>query len=295
MKYEVAVQVLTYNQKDYIAQCLDGIVTQRTTFPFVAVVHDDASTDGTADIVRQYAERYPDIIHPIFQTENQYSKGKSPAKIVAEKINEINPTYKCIVDGDDYWTDADFLQVCYDWLEEHPACAMAYTKTLVMEMPSGTIREKDAGHRWETPTLETMLIRNMIPIHTALFRMDVYRDYYQEVRPFEKPWPVNDWAIWLYMIAKHEVQFIDRTTAILRMTTVSMSRKKTLRERVKYLQGLKQLSLYFVGYSTQKDIRKKIRQHYNKRIYYEIADEMKSHRFGAVIYKALHFCISWIR
>lgn len=275
MNYTVAVQVLTYNQKDYIAQCLDGIVMQRTTFPFVAVVHDDASTDGTADIVRQYAERYPDIIHPILQTENQYSKGNSPAKIVAEKINALNPKYKCIVDGDDYWTDADFLQVCYDWLEEHPACAVAYTKTQVMEMPSGLIREKDAGHRWETPTLETMLIRNMIPIHTALFRLDAYRDYYQEVKPFEKPWQVNDWSIWLYMIAKHEVKFIDRTTAILRMTTVSMTRKKSLWARVRYLNNLKQIPLYFCQYSKEPGIKKRIERHYNKLIRNLIIDEIK--------------------
>lgn len=275
MNYTVAVQVLTYNQKDYIAQCLDGIVMQRTTFPFVAVVHDDASTDGTADIVRQYAERYPDIIHPILQTENQYSKGNSPAKIVAEKINALNPKYKCIVDGDDYWTDADFLQVCYDWLEEHPACAVAYTKTQVMEMPSGLIREKDAGHRWETPTLETMLIRNMIPIHTALFRLDAYREYYQEVKPFEKPWQVNDWSIWLYMLAKHEVKFIDRTTAILRMTTVSMTRKKSLWARVRYLNNLKQIPLYFCQYSKEPGIKKRIERHYNKLIRNLIIDEIK--------------------
>lgn len=275
MNYIVAVQVLTYNQKDYIAQCLDGIVMQRTTFPFVAVVHDDASTDGTADIVRKYAERYPDIIHPIFQTENQYSKGNSPAKIVADKINALNPKYKCIVDGDDYWTNADFLQVCYDWLEEHPACAVAYTKTLVMEMPSGVIREKGGGHRWETPTLESMLIWNMIPIHTALFRLDVYRQYYQEVKPFEKSWPVNDWAIWLYMIAKHEVQFIDRTTAILRMTPVSMSRKKSLWARVRYLNNVKQIPLYFCHYSKEPGMRKAIERHYRRLIKNMIIDEIK--------------------
>ena len=275
MKYKVAVQVLTYNQKDYIAQCLDGIVMQRTTFPFVAVVHDDASTDGTADIVRQYAERYPDIIHPIFQTENQYSKGNSPAKIVADRINALNPKYKCIVDGDDYWTDDGFLQVCHDYLETHQECAVAYTKTQVMEMPSGLIREKDAGHRWETPTLETMLIRNMIPIHTALFRLDVYRQYYQEVKPFEKPWPVNDWAIWLYMIAKHDVMFIDRTTAILRMTPVSMSRKKSLWARTRYLKNLKQIPLYFCQYSQEPGIRTTIERHYNKLIRNLIIDEIK--------------------
>ncbi len=108
-----------------------------------------------------------------------------------------------------------------------------------------------------------------------MFRLDAYREYYQEVKPFEKPWPVNDWAIWLYMIAKHEVQFIDRTTAILRMTPVSMSRKKSLWARVRYLNNLKQIPLYFCQYSKEPDIRKTIERHYNKLIRNLIIDEIK--------------------
>ena len=71
---KVTIRCITYNQKDYIRQCLDGFVMQRTNFRFEAIVHDDASTDGTAEIVREYAEKYPDIVKPIFETENQYSK-----------------------------------------------------------------------------------------------------------------------------------------------------------------------------------------------------------------------------
>ena len=70
----VSIQCLTYNHKKYIRQCLDGFVMQKTTFCFEAIVHDDASTDGTAEIVREYAEKYPDIIKPIYEEENQYSK-----------------------------------------------------------------------------------------------------------------------------------------------------------------------------------------------------------------------------
>ena len=70
----LAIKCLAYNHEPYIRQCLDGFVMQKTDFPFIAIVHDDASTDKTADIIREYAEKYPDIIKPIFESENQYSK-----------------------------------------------------------------------------------------------------------------------------------------------------------------------------------------------------------------------------
>lgn len=285
MLYEVAIQVLTYNQKDYIAQCLDSIVMQRTTFPFVAVVYDDASTDGTADIVRQYTERYPAIIHPTFQTENQYSKGFSPAKIAAEELDRLNPKYKCFLDGDDYWMDAESLQMRYDYLEEHPACAVVYSKVVKL-LPSGEIVDLDAGYKWEVPTLEQLLMRNTIPFSTAMCRMDVHRAYFKEIKPFDKPWPILDWAMWLYMASKqHEMAFIDRVTGVYRVTPVSMSRKKTLWKRIKYINGLKHLSLYFSRNSTQPGIRRQIKRRMNRGIYNEIMDEIKKYPVGALLFK----------
>ena len=71
---KVSVICATYNQEAYIRSALEGFVNQKTSFDYEVLVHDDASTDNTANIVREYAERYPDIIRPIYQTENQYSQ-----------------------------------------------------------------------------------------------------------------------------------------------------------------------------------------------------------------------------
>ena len=70
----VTIRCMVYNHEPYIRQCLEGFIMQKTNFRFEAIVHDDASTDGSAAIIREYAEKYPDIIKPILQTENQYSK-----------------------------------------------------------------------------------------------------------------------------------------------------------------------------------------------------------------------------
>ena len=76
MKDGVNVYCLAYNHEKFIEKTLEGFVNQTVDFPYKVIVHDDASTDGTAKIIQKYASDYPDIIYPVFQKENQYSKGK---------------------------------------------------------------------------------------------------------------------------------------------------------------------------------------------------------------------------
>lgn len=130
----VAIRCITYNQAPYIRQCLDGFIMQRTDFPFVAIVHDDCSTDGTDDIVREYAERYPDIIKPIFETENQYSKKDgSLGRIMTKACNETGAKYIAMCEGDDYWTDPLKLQKQVDFLEKNPEYELVFTNRNVLK------------------------------------------------------------------------------------------------------------------------------------------------------------------
>lgn len=119
---KISVVCLTYNHKNFIRRALEGFVNQKTDFSFEVIVHDDASTDGTADIVREYAKKYPDIINAICQKENQFSQGISPTR--AFVFPAVRGEYLAICEGDDYWTDENKLQVQYDYLKAHPDCAM---------------------------------------------------------------------------------------------------------------------------------------------------------------------------
>ena len=117
----VSIRCAVYNHEPFLRQCLDGFVMQQTTFPFEAIVHDDASTDGSAAIIREYAEKYPDIIKPIYETENQYRKGAASES--GKKIDAAfnpNTKYYALCEGDDYWTDPNKLQIQVDFLEAHP-------------------------------------------------------------------------------------------------------------------------------------------------------------------------------
>lgn len=95
---------------------------QKTDFRFEAVVHDDASTDSTAAIIREYAEKYPDIIKPIFETENQYSKHDGSLRRIMDA--QTRGKYVALCEGDDYWTDPYKLQKQVDFLENHPDYVM---------------------------------------------------------------------------------------------------------------------------------------------------------------------------
>ena len=122
----VSIWCLTYNHEPYIRQCLEGFVMQKTNFCFEAVVHDDASTDGTATIVREYAEKYPDIIKPIFETENQYSKNDGSLDRIFEE--SCKGKYIALCEGDDYWIDPLKLQKQVNALESHIECTIAYCR-----------------------------------------------------------------------------------------------------------------------------------------------------------------------
>ena len=120
---KVSISCLAYNHEPYISKCLDGFIMQKTDFPFEVLIHDDASTDRTADIIREYEAKYPDIIKPIYQTENKYSKGIGITKTY--QFPRAKGKYIAMCEGDDYWTDPLKLQKQVDFLEkneEYSAC-----------------------------------------------------------------------------------------------------------------------------------------------------------------------------
>ena len=125
----VSIRCITYNQAPYIRQCLEGFVMQKTNFRFQAVVHDDASTDGTTDIVREYAEKYPEIIVPMYEKENRWSK--RDGSLLTVMLTYMVGKYWMECEGDDYWTDPYKLQKQVDFLELHPDYGLCYTRAQV--------------------------------------------------------------------------------------------------------------------------------------------------------------------
>lgn len=120
----VSINTLAYNHEKYIAQCIEGILMQKTNFAFELLIHDDASTDKTADIIREYEKKYPNIVKPIYQIENQWSK-----KIKISSTHQYpraKGKYIAFCEGDDYWIDKNKLQIQVDFLENNPEYGMCF-------------------------------------------------------------------------------------------------------------------------------------------------------------------------
>ena len=109
----VSISCITYNHEPYIVQALNGFLMQKTSFPFEVLIHDDASTDRTADIIREYEKKFPKIIKPIYQKENQYSKGNR-AILASFVYPRAKGKYIALCEGDDYWIDENKLQQQYE-------------------------------------------------------------------------------------------------------------------------------------------------------------------------------------
>ena len=105
---KVSVICTVYNHEKFLERCLNGFVMQQTNFGFEIIVHDDASNDNSPKIIEMYAQKYSEIIRPIFQKENQFSTGKDIVQDII--LPQCKGKYVAFCEGDDYWTDAKKLQ-----------------------------------------------------------------------------------------------------------------------------------------------------------------------------------------
>lgn len=127
----VSICCITFQHKNYIRETLEGFLSQKTDFPFEILIHDDASTDGTADIIREYEKKYPEIIRAVLQTENQYSKGITNIS-GAFNFPRARGKYIAMCEGDDYWCDSGKLQKQADYMESHQECTLCFHSAKIL-------------------------------------------------------------------------------------------------------------------------------------------------------------------
>lgn len=121
----VSISCITYNHVQYIRQCLDSFLMQKTNFAFEILVHDDCSTDGTTEIIKEYEKKYPNIIKPMYEKENQYQQGK-PIGSAIWNYPRARGKYIALCEGDDYWIDSFKLQRQVEFMELHPDYSLCF-------------------------------------------------------------------------------------------------------------------------------------------------------------------------
>ncbi len=165
----VSICCVTYNHEPYIHDCLNGFIMQKTNFPFEVLIHDDASTDKTADIIREYEAKYPNIIKPVYQSENQFSK-KVDINITYQ-FPRAKGKYIALCEGDDYWTDPLKLQKQVDFLEANEEYSMCFHDVSIIRDDGILVNGSKLGNSGKCDRNEYDLITGWhVPTLSVLFR-----------------------------------------------------------------------------------------------------------------------------
>ena len=166
----VSVLCTAYNHERFVRQAIEGFLSQETDFPVEIVLHDDASSDGTSSIIREYAGRYPSLIRAILQTENQRSRGRWAIAM----LMETTPSeYFAICEGDDYWTAADKLQSQIELLEQNPTASACFHRGDGLFEESGRLIPGHFGPSVlkDSYDVDDLLVRdNFVPTHSVVLR-----------------------------------------------------------------------------------------------------------------------------
>lgn len=208
----VSVFNWVYNHKDFIRESIESILMQETTFPVEIIIQDDASNDGTREIIEEYQNKYPQLFNNILFSENQYSQGKSIMNGLFEKPRG---KYIALAHGDDYWTDPLKLQKQVVCLNKHNTISVVAHNVKVEGMGKNDI----------IPNLETKFLKldnilfdrewNYIPTATILYRKDFIdkRPYWFDFVEFE------DWPILVHLCLKSDLYFSEEIMGVYRKQT----------------------------------------------------------------------------
>lgn len=203
----VSILCPTYNHEQYIEHALQSFLMQKTNFPFEILVHDDASTDGTAEIIKEYKKKYPETIKPILRSKNIYSTGVRGI-VGRYLLPKALGKYTATCEGDDYWIDENKLQKQVDFLEKNKDHALVFHPVKVFyengEKEDSIFPEVKSGF-----TIDKLLEGNFIQTNSVMYRRQEYKYLALDVMP-------GDYYLHLYHAQFGKIGFIDEVMSAYR-------------------------------------------------------------------------------
>jgi len=203
----VSISCITYNHEDYIQDTLDGFLMQQTNFKFEILIHDDASTDRTAEIIRDYERKFPDIIKPIYQKENQWVQGKRGSALF--NFPRAKGKYIALCEGDDYWTDPFKLQRQVDFLENNPDYGMVTENGLVTNSIKNTQYAFSTNPELDIDT-KALLAKRQFPTASAMFRSSLLDEKLSALKNS------GDTILWTYFSTKSKIKYFPVVSSVYR-------------------------------------------------------------------------------
>lgn len=206
----VTIVAITYNHAKYVRQAMDSFLAQRTDFGVEILVHDDASTDETAEILKAYKKKFPDKIQLLLEKENQFSK--TGAKFLEDMYKRASGKYIAVCEGDDYWNDPKKLQLQVNYLEKNQECTICFHPVMVCYEDTGKkmlFPTAVEGHEY---TLKELLQTNFIQTNSVMYRN---LGHYKGVCP-DKVLP-QDWFTHIFHARHGKIGFINKAMSVYRV------------------------------------------------------------------------------
>lgn len=230
-----SVAVITYNQEKYIAQTLDSIINQNHDYSYEIVVGDDCSSDNTREIIRQYAEKYPEIVKPVFNEKNL-----GIIKNYFNVISHCSGKYIMECAGDDFWLPGK-VELQIPFMERNPEVGMCYGK--VQSYKNGKKSSELKGLKREN--FDELLIGNVIPAATVCFKNELIRRYIEDIQPENRNWLMEDFPMWLHFAHESRIKFIDKVTSVYRVLENSASHSKDIKKQLVFEKSYWEIKNFF--------------------------------------------------
>jgi glycosyltransferase involved in cell wall biosynthesis len=206
----VSIKCITYQHVNFIRDAIEGFLMQETTFPVEILIHDDASTDGTADIVRQYQAKYPQLIRTVLQTVNQHSQGTKFAKF-------LNPLLRgefiALCEGDDYWTSSQKLQRQVEVLDADRYAVGAFHQAEMRGRDGEFLDFVSPTSNASVLSFEDIVLVNNRATCSMLYRS---KSRSSESLSWAKSLPMGDWPLQVELAASGYWRFLDENMAVYR-------------------------------------------------------------------------------
>lgn len=292
---EVTACLITFNHEKYVAKAIEGMLHQKTKFKYEILVHDDASTDETVNIIKDYCKKYPGKIRTIFQKKNQFSQGLDKI-ILYFMLPEIRGKYMAFCEGDDFWSDENKLQKQYEAMQNKPDYSVCAHRTNVIN-ENGSLTGRTIPFRFKLPFsldgdeyIRFVLKNDNHLFHTSsLFvRTACMKEIAGNLPEFMKISKIEDRIILLYLGTKGNIFYIDESMSNYRiMSEGSWSSKMTGSHEFYYkntLDIIKMLESYgkFTGGKFAVEVEECLTKYYFRQFQYEVnAKEMLKQRYAA--------------
>lgn len=227
MKKDIMVSVLcpTYNHEAFIGDAIEGVLSQKTEFKYELIIHEDASTDRTAEIVKEYADRYPELIRVIWQKENQFSKYDIMGKYM---MPLVRGRYFALCEGDDYWTDDRKLQKQIDFLESHQDYSMCMHNAVKLYMRTGEKVLLDTFPRDGTYSQEEQIKAGLGSDFPATASYVFRTDLYLEMPSFFSEPRIIDYFLRQYYASRGKVYYFQKPMSVYRVMVPNSYKTKTV-------------------------------------------------------------------